>query len=388
MNILVAHNYYIQRGGEDSVFENEIKALKDAGHNVIKYSRHNDETKKSGFIKRILFFFEAINSKKTIKDLKDIIKKNKIDIAHFHNTFPLISPSIYRFLRKNHIKIVQTIHNYRFLCPNGLFYTKNKICTLCKDGKYFNCVKNKCYKDSNIFSFLYYLIIKLNRKVFKNSINGFIALTEFTKNIFIESGFKKEKIYIKQNGFYDTQIKRMNSKGYFLFLGRLSQEKGIDFLLESFTKLPDFRLKIAGISDNINQLKEKYKYYQNIDFLGFVSGEQKDLLIAEAIALLVPSIWYENYPISIVEAFRSGIPVIGSNIGGIPYIITDNQNGYIFETNNFDDFRQNITNISNDLSLREKLGDNAREYFIKNMEFSKNIKILLDIYGDVLNVKN
>ena len=126
MNILVAHNYYIQRGGEDSVFENEIKALKDAGHNVIKYSRHNDETKKSGFIKRILFFFEAINSKKTIKDLKDIIKKNKIDIAHIHNTFPLISPSIYRFLRKNHIKIVQTIHNYRFLCPNGLFIQKIK----------------------------------------------------------------------------------------------------------------------------------------------------------------------------------------------------------------------------------------------------------------------
>jgi glycosyltransferase involved in cell wall biosynthesis len=388
MNILLIHNYYKIRGGEDSVFENEAKELEKKGHRVIRYSRHNAKTEVMNIFQKIYFLKEVIYSKITVGDLKKIFSKEKIDIAHIHNTFPLVSPSAYRFLKKKDIKIVQTIHNYRFLCPNGLFYRKGEVCTLCKNGKYFNSVKYKCYKESLVFSFLYFLILKINRTMFKDSIDGFIALTDFTKNIFIEAGFDKNKIFVKGNGLEDKKIERVNDKRYFLYLGRLSKEKGLDFLLESFSRLPDMKLIIAGSSENKIKYNEKYKNKLNINFYGFADDVLKEKLIKESIALILPSVWYENYPVTITEAFRAGIPVVGSKIGGIPFIVSDNKNGMLFETENFEDFKSKLEKLWKDKDLRKELGDNARSTFVECMEFSRNIKTLEEIYRRIINGKN
>ena len=151
MTILAIHNYYQIKGGEDSVFDQETEALEKAGFNVIRYTKHNDETNNLSVIHKIKYFFSALYNFKTVKDIKKIIKNNQIDIAHIHNVFPLISPSVYNILAVNGIKIVQTLHNYRFLCPNGLFLRKNKICMLCKSGAYINCFFKKCYKNSLLY---------------------------------------------------------------------------------------------------------------------------------------------------------------------------------------------------------------------------------------------
>ena len=384
MNILIIHNYYKHRGGEDHVYENESRALKNSGHNVIKYTRHNNETDNYSFWGKLNFIFSSISNKKTIKDIKEIIKKNQIDIAHIHNVFPFISPCVYKYLKKQNIKVVQTIHNYRFLCPNGLFYRNNMNCQLCIKGNFFHCVIHRCFKNSFILSCLYAYIIKHNQRNFRKNINAYIALTEYSKEIFINAGFLKEKFYVKDNGFFDNNIKRKKSAGFFLYLGRISKEKGIDFLLESFIKLPQYKLIVAGTGPKIEEYKKRYNN-PNIQFTGFVDGDKKNSLIQEAESLIIPSVCFDNYPISIVEAFSCGIPVIGSKIGGIPFIIEHDKNGLLFEVNDFYSLKDRLQTIHNNRKLREKMGNYARETFLKRMEFTNNIKKLEEIYRGVLN---
>lgn len=382
LTILVVHNYYQKRGGEDFVFEEETTALKEAGHVVITYSVNNSKIKEFGIYDKIRYI-SSFFLKKKFNDLKQIIKKNKIDIAHVHNVFPLITPYIYAFLKKNNIKVVQTLHNYRFLCPNGLFYVNNKVCTKCINTNFRACIYNKCYKDSIIHSFLYSHIIKKCQKSFRNDIDALIALTDFTKELFVKAGFDENKIFVKGNGLVDPKIRRKKSKKYFLYIGRLSQEKGIDFLLESFAKLPEFNLYVAGIGEKLGEYKQKYNS-RNIKFLGFISGKDKDNIISMCEAIILPSLWYENYPLSIIDGFSRAMPVIGSNIGGISRIINDKKTGLLFEPNDFVSLKKSLQKFTSDPSIRERIGDEARKYFELNNKLDNNIKRLVSIYRKVL----
>jgi len=384
-NILLIHNYYKIRGGEDVVFEQEAEALEKRGHKVIKYTRHNEEIDQYGFWEKISFFWRAISNQRTKRELEALLEKHKIEIAHVHNVFPLISPIIYKILHKHKIKVVQTLHNYRFLCPNGLFYRNKQICQRCSKGDFWSCVIHKCYKDSFIFSLLYAFIIKLNQKNFKKNIDGYIALTQFAKNIFIDNGFKEKKVYVKDNGFFDPKKSQKASEGYFLYLGRISEEKGLDFLLASFVKLPEYRLKVVGDGALLETYQKQFKNFKNIEFLGRVDGEKKEGLLQKAEALLLPSVCFENYPLAIVEAFSFGIPVIASRIGGIPFIVEEGETGFLFEVNNFADFAAKLKKIYGQKALRKKMGNEARKVFEERMDFEINIKRLEEIYRRVLN---
>lgn len=379
MNILILHNYYRFRGGEDIVFEYESEEFKKLGNNVVIFTKNNNEIDKYNFIQKILFFFHCFYNYNTIKELKKIIKQNPVDVVHVHNVFPLISPAIYNFFSKNKIKIVQTIHNYRFLCPNGLFFTKNKICTKCKNGNYFHCIINKCYKNSFLFSALYSMILFVYNKTFKTKIDKYIVLNEFVKKIFIENGFDEKKIFVKVNPMKDYGVTRDKDLNYFLFLGRISYEKGIDFLLESFTKLKNYNLVIAGTGENLDYYKKKYEN-NNIKFVGFVDKEKKIELLKKSTALILPSIWLENNPVSVIEAFCLGIPVVASDNGGLPYLIEHNKNGLLFKSEDFDSLKNTLKLFEQNKNLREYLGENARKKFLEEMEISKNIKKLIEIY--------
>ena len=167
-----------------------------------------------------------------------------------------------------------------------------------------------------------------------------------------------------------------------MFLGRISMEKGIDFLLDSFKKMPQYKLIVAGVGDNLEKYKKMYNF-NNIEFAGFVDGEKKKMLIEGTEALLVPSIWYENYPISIIEAFCAGIPVIGARIGGIPYIIEDGKNGFLFDPANFDGLRKALDKMKNNSKLRNEAGDRARKTYNERMDMKNNINRLIKIYEEI-----
>lgn len=384
MNILLIHNYYQIRGGEDAVFEDEKRALKEAGHSVVEYTRHNSELKGTVF-KKLFFFSQILFGFKVRRDLKKLLKKHPVDVAHVHNVFPLITPGVYGFLKKHTIKVVQTIHNYRFICPNGLMYNAKtgRICEDCLEGSPYLCYKRRCYKESALFSWLYSYLIKKYRKSFKINIDRLIALTDFTRRMFIKAGYDPEKIVVKPNGMNDAGTKRRESRGYFLYLGRVSAEKGMEFLLDSFAAQPDYKLVVAGTGPLLEDVKSRYSTAANIEFTGFAAGEKKTGLFLHAQALIVPSIWYENYPISIVESFMYGIPVIGSQVGGIPFIIEHEGNGLLFEMNDRPGLIKQLEKASRP-DVREQLGEKARSYFLANMVFSRTITRLEKIYQDVL----
>jgi glycosyltransferase involved in cell wall biosynthesis len=387
LHVLLIHNFYRDRGGEDSVFDNELQALQDAGVNTITYTRHSTEIDNFSRKQKVMLFRDGYRNRQTEQDLEEIILSNRIDIAHVHNVFPLLSPSVYRVLKKHSIPVVQTLHNYRFLCANAVFYHHGKNCQKCLTRSRWNCVTEKCFRDSYLYSFWYTSIINKNIKVIRGAIDGYIALTGFTRDIFLGQGFEAEKFHVKPNGFFRPESGREDDGGYFLYLGRISEEKGIEFLLESCAERHDIQLVVAGDGPLLPVLRERYKNAPGITFSGFVSGHQKEDLVNKATALIVPSTCHDNFPVSLVEAFSRGIPVVGSRIGGIPHIISDDKNGLIFSPGSGDELLQHLDSFTRDPSLRKRLGDQARDHFNKEMEFSRNIEHLLDIYKEVKNAK-
>ena len=349
MRILQVHNFYQYPGGEDSVVDAEKQLLETKGHTVVQYLRHNDEIKKFNLFQKINFFLEALYSRRTLRELKKLINECKPDIAHIHNVFPLISPSVYFYLKKRNILIVQTIHNFRFLCPNGLFFIKGRVCEKCKNGNTLHCLLNKCYKDSLILSGFYAVLFGVHRKMktFQKKIDIFIALNNFTKNKLVACGFSGHKIEIEDNFLFQKENpirENYEKENYVIFIGRLSAEKGLLTLLKAFQKLDKIDLKIAGEGNQEDKLK-KFVCESNIscvEFLGFVTGSHKWKLLQNARFSVIPSQCYEHFPRSVLESFSQGTPVIASRIGGLPELIEDGRNGLLFEPGDSDDLAQKI----------------------------------------------
>lgn len=349
MKILAIHNDYQIQGGETIVFLAEIQLLKNAGHTVIPYVRNNDEIPKYDFFKKLAFFPNAIFSLKSYFELRRLVKNERPDIAHVHNVFPLISPSVYTALHHENVPIVQTVHNFRFLCPNGLFLTHGHLCERCKFGNTLHAVHLKCYRNSILLSLLYAVSIGLHRSLGTfNRIDRFIALTEFAKDKFTEARFTKaEKISVLGNYLQMPLPEPLFTKpvdGYLAYLGRLSEEKSISTLIKAVAGIEGLTLKIAGDGPERNALQEMVKglKLERVEFVGHISGEDKWNFLRNAIGTVIPSKCYENFPLLILECMAVGTPVIGSNLGGIPHIICDRQNGLIFDHSKPEDLKEKI----------------------------------------------
>lgn len=368
MNILQIHNFYKNRGGEHFVLESEKKLLEENGHKVIQINADNNNLK-IYIKKRHSFYSKIINT----------INNYKIDIAHIHNVHHIIGPKIYKILSNKNIPIVQTLHNFRFLCINGLFYdNKNNICELCKDGNLINSVVKKCYHNSYLLSFLMANRVRKTKKYVKKYVSRFIALNSFAKNKMVEGGFDKNKISIKPNFLRNNKIKKYSDKNYALYIGRLSREKGIGYLLKAFEDL-DFELKIAGSGPFKNIVKKYSDKHDNIDYLGYVSGKQKIEYLSNCSFIIVPSTWYEMFPISILEAYKYIKPVIATDLGGIPEIVKDGISGFLFEKDNIESLKNSINKIIKGKKYI-KMGKNARKIFEKKYTAEENYRLLMDIY--------
>lgn len=378
--ILMVHNFYQLGGGEHTVFKNEVELLKQKGHKVITYTRDNNELKKSKF-KLLLLPFTTIWSFKTYRDIKKIILKEGIDIVHCHNTFPLISPSVYYAARKLNKPVVQTIHNFRFICPNALMYRDNKICEECIKNKNFKCaLKNKCYRNSKIQTLVLILMLKFHR--FINTYNkiNYIFLTEFNKNKFSNLiDVSMDNVFIKPNFVNNPNLKRSSKlEKKFIFYGRLDDNKGIKFLLTSWEKVSsDYELHIYGEGINENIVKEYSQKYKNIKYFGFQKQDTifKDLMNSQC--LLFTSELYEGFPMTIAESFSLGVPVLSSNIGNQNQIIKESNGGITYKLGDSIDFVNSINTIVNNNST---FSNNAKKYYNEHLSSDKNYKELVNIY--------
>ena len=382
--ILMVHNYYQIGGGEHTVFENEVKMLRENGHEVITYTRHNDELKTSK-IKLLLLPFTTLLSFKSYFEVRKIIKKEKIDIVHCHNTFPLISPSVYYAARSLKTPVVQTIHNFRFLCPNGTFYCNGQICEKCKDQNNFkNAIKNKCYRNSKLQTLIVVLMLKLHRMLGTYKKISYIFLTEFNKSKFEKLiDINSQNVFVKPNFVQKIEVQNPEpcDKIKFVFAGRLEENKGVKFLLDAWKIMPsDYFLHIYGDGSLKTEVEQAAKKHSNIVYLGF--KPQKEIFedLSTAKALLFPSNWYEGFPMIIAESFSIGIPVISTDIGNQKDLIESSKGGGVFSLNDKNSFKKAIENIIVNNGYYSK---NSKKYYYKYLTDAYNYEILYKIYENV-----
>ncbi len=392
MRILSIHNDYQLQGGETAIVNAERKLLSSAGHRVVVYQRSNNDIKNFGVIQKITFFPNAIYSLSTYNEVKKIIKEEKIDVAHVHNVFPLISPSVYKALHDGKVPIVQTLHNVRFLCPNGLFYTHGKICEKCKFGNTVHAVMLKCYHNSYPLSALYALSIGIHRSLGTfDFINRYIANTEFTKQKLIESNFTvSEKISILGNYFpspLPEPIHKKHSDRYIAYIGRLSSEKGVSTLIRAMALKTDVKLKIAGTGPDLHQLHKLVRDLKinHVEFTGHLSGDVKWSFLKQALCTIIPSNWYDTFPLVTLESMAVGTPVIASNIGGLPYIVDDGKNGYLFSPGDYQDLSEKISLLINDPQKIELMGKKCVNDITKKYSEQAHYKKMLEIYAQVFD---
>ena len=380
--VLIVHNYYQTPGGEDTVVANEKKMLEDNGHKVFMYTRHNDEIKNRGILGKLKLPFETIYSFKTKREVKRIIKDNKIDIVHVHNTLPLISPSVYWAAKECGIKVVQTIHNFRFLCPAATFVCKGQICEKCLTNGLKCAVKNKCYRDSRIQTLIVVFMLKINRIIGNYSkVDSYIALTKFSKNK-MSKFICEDKIMIKPNFTEKENIEILSAQDrkYFIFVGRLDKLKGIEVLLNTWKDIKNEKLLIVGTGpeeENIKKFIELNKI-NNIELYGSANNFEVKKLISEAKSLIMPSICYETFGMVNIEAFSVGTPVIASEIGALNDIV-NNDNGMTFKPYSLEELRICINKFSNIETLSSYIQNVSKDYQ-KKYTNKENYKILLDIY--------
>ena len=391
VKILLCHNFYQQSGGEDVVIPAVKALLETKGHQVILYSQDNREVENYNTLKKIAFFPRTVFSSQTYRRVRRIIAREKPDIAHVQNVFPLLSPALYVALQRARIPIVQSIQNYRLMCINGLFLRNGQVCERCKTGNFFSSVRFKCYRDSYPLSALYALTIGSHRGfgTFKK-IDRFIAPTPYVAEKLTESGVAEgDQVSILGN-FMPTPLPNYGvadlGNPYIVYVGRLSQEKGIWTLLDAIRGLPSLKLKIVGsgpLTGNVKAYIESYQL-QNVEVLGFVSNEQKYELLRGALCCVLPSECYEGFPIVLLESAAVGTAVVASRLGSLETLVSEGKTGQLFAPGDGVDLRRKLEQLATNSDLAIQMGEKAREWLEKKHTPDAHYKKLIGIYEETL----
>jgi len=386
MKILFCHNTYQQKGGEDQVCDKEMALLQQQGNAVYYHERSNDQIK--SLKDKLSTSFNLNYSAVEKNHLAEVLREQVPAVVQVHNFFPLLTPAIYDACGEQNIPVVQTLHNYRTICPSALLMRDGALCETCIQQSPYHAVLHKCYRDSLAGSFFVARMVDYHRKhkTWQTKVNRFIALTEFAKSKFVEAGFPAEKIRVKPNfiedpfnGAVDLPAKQAGA----LFVGRFSQEKGVSVLLEAWQSIA-YSLRLAGDGPVFDACTSESNH-SDITFLGSQSSEQVHTLMSKLSFLVMPSIWYEGFPMVLVEAFAHGLPVICSRLGGMAEIVEDGVTGLHFEAGNADDLAAKVKWLLAHPEECEQMGRNARETYLKNYTPEINYKQLMAIYQEAID---
>lgn len=386
-NILIVHNYYQIPGGEDTVVANEKKMLEKHGHKVILYSRSNAELKLMSKFQKVLLPITTVFNPRTYRDIKKLIKKECIEVVHVHNTLSLISPAVYYAARSMKVPVVQTVHNFRLLCPGATFYRDGHICEDCVKHGLKCAIKHSCYRGSKAQTLVCVISTWLHRITGIYGKINYICLTDFNKQKLLElKQIKPERVFVKPN-FVECKnefIPEKDRKNQFVFAGRLDKLKGIDLLFEAWKCMGEEapKLIVCGIGPMENWCKSFIrKNNVNIEMRGFVPNDETLKIISNSKALVLPTQWYEGFPMSIVEAFSAGTPAICSDLGNVGNVVEEGITGYKFGYDSIEGITSAID------KMREKPLDKEKIKKIYGMKYSENVnyKILNDIYASISN---
>lgn len=401
MKIIFANNYFYIRGGSERVFYDEANMLTSYGHEVAFFARHFHKNLASEYskyfpseleyenvplLKRISASFKMVYSYECKDKFDSLLRIFNPDIIHAHNIYGRLTTSIIDAAKKRYIPVVMTLHDYKLICPSYLMLLDDRICELCKGKKFYYCVLKKCHKQSLVSSLIYTIESYYNNLLKKYDwIRYFICPSKFILKKHEEAGMPEEKLIHIPNFINLENFKpNYNHEEYILFAGRLSKEKGMLTLLKAAKEI-NVLVRIVGDGPLRDQLYNyvKENRINNVDFEGYKSGEEFKDLFRNALFLVFPSEWYENAPMTILEAFAYGKPVIGSNIGGIPEMIIENETGLLFNPGNYQELREKINFLLSHPSLIVQMGKNAREKVEKEYNAEIHYERLMGVYTNI-----
>ncbi len=381
MRILQVHNCYQQAGGEDQVVAAEEKLLNAHGHTVIPYRVHNDAVKDLSAARLGL---KTIWNGQTYSGIRRLIKAESVDLLHAHNTLPLISPAVYWAAAADYKPVVQTLHNYRLLCPAATLYRQGQICQLCVDKTVkFPAVKYSCYRGSTAASGAVCAMLAAHHwaGTFERKVNTYIALTEFARGEFCKGGMPAGRVEVKPNFLMEDPGVGAGDGGYALFAGRLTEEKGLTVLLDAWSKATaGIRLKIAGDGPMQGYVRERAAAIAGVEFLGACDHDRVLELLKQAAFLVFPSRWFEGMPMIILEAMACGTPVVGFGLGSMNDLIEDGINGVQLkfdDPNSLPDFLETVPHRVGNLKA---LRSSTRRKFEENFTAERNYELLVKIY--------
>lgn len=381
MRVLLVHNYYKQRGGEDESFEAEGKMLEDFGHEVKRYTRHNDDIDN---LSRLSVAAKTFWNRRSYRELKVEISAFQPEIIHCTNLFPLLSASVYGAANQANVPLVQSLRNYRLMCLNSFFYRENSICEKCKTRTIaLPGVMHGCYRGSRLASTIVAAHNSYHRvmKTWQRKVDRFFTPTEFARQQYVESGFPAEKISVKPNFLAEDPGVATGDRSFGLFVGRLSIEKGIKTLIEAWKKLsPSHELKIVGGGELESYVQEVANQNENITYCGLQPLAQVKQLMGQARFLVMPSEWYETFGRTIMESYSRGTPVIASRLGAMSEVVENGNTGIHFTPGHVEELVVAIKRLINDESERAEMGRCARATFERKYTAAANHEILTGIY--------
>lgn len=334
MKILLVHNYYQQPGGEDVVYEQERKLLESHGHQVITYERKNSELLSYSGFQRLFLPAKTIWARDSFREILYLIRRERPCIAHVHNTFVQISPSVFAACREEGVPVVQTLHNFRLMCPGGNLFREGKVCEDCLHSGLRESVRHACYRGSFTATATTALMLTVHRtaRTWSEGVTGYIALTEFAKRKFVAAGLPRGKIHVKPNFVTPDPGPKEELGDFAVCVGRLSPEKGVQTLFRAWRQLrTPIPLQVIGDGPLRPQLGQMVSQWNmsNVFFAGRLSSGETRSRIRGARLLILPSECYENFPMAVVEAFSCGTPVVCSRLGAMQEIVSDHANGLL-----------------------------------------------------------
>ncbi|GBD39721.1 Alpha-D-kanosaminyltransferase [bacterium HR37] len=394
MRILLVHNHYTQPGGEDAVFEAEKSLLERMGHEVVEFVEDN---RRLNGVNPFKVAVDAVWSREIYRKIRQLIRETRPEVAHFHNTFLRISPAAYYACKEEGVPVVQTLHNYRLICPGALLMRDGRVCEDCV-GKAvaWSGVVHGCWRGSGAHTAVVSSMLTFHRllKTWHEKVDLYIALTEFARQKFIQGGLPGEKIVVKPNFIasdelrvMSDEVKLITQQSYVLFVGRLSPEKGIQTLLRACKILEGIPLKIVG---NGPLMAEAWAFIEReglreVELLGHLPRKDVFSLMKEAGVLVFPSECYENFPMAIAEAFACGLPVLASRLGAMEEIVEDGRTGLLFEPGNAEDLAEKVAWAWEHPKELEEMGREARREYEAKYTAERNYEMLMEIYGKVVN---
>lgn len=407
MKILQINKFFYQQGGAERYFFNLIKLLEDNDHEVIPFAMADEKNQPTPWSKffpakvetlapkslkeklriagRMFYSFEAK------RKIENLIKVTKPDLAHLHNIYHQLSPSILPVLKKFKIPVVMTIHDYKLICPNYILYTENAVCERCRGQRYYNAVIHRCLKNSLSASVLAAMEMYFHKvlKIYGKNIDLFIAPSEFVKNKLIKFGFPENKIKVLPHfiELSKDEHKNCSTKNYFFYLGRLKEEKGVDLLLAAMKELPEINLKIVGSGPQETKLKEFVlkNNLDNVKFLGQINAEQLPEIIKQAQGVIIPSRVWETFGLVAAEVMAYGRPVIASQMGALPELIIHGQTGLLFKSEDSHDLADKILFLQKNPEQAKAMGAAGRKIIEEKLNRQQHYQKIMEIYEKVKN---